>query len=280
MKNRLVIALALLIAALLAVSALADADVELGADGLAGKTPVDMELPGADDPDVDLVDGGAEGTPVDDVLSGDLLALDGGDNVVVYCFTVNGEVYAIQEARDGDIVLQPEDPAAPEGMTFVGWALEKDGTPLFVDADADGQTEPVIARAESLYSEVNVLAVFEEAPTGEKAPAEEGAPTEEGVPAEEGAPAEAASIPQSQPVANNLVYTGEPQPLVSAEDAWHYSLDGESYTGEIPAAVDAGEYTVYYRAVDDPNAEVFTLTVTVAKADVTFEPPVAATGEE
>ena len=77
-----------------------------------------------------------------------------------------------------------------------------------------------------------------------------------------------------------MIYTGEAQSLVSVEDAWHYSLDGEQYASEIPAAIDAGEYTVYCRAADDPDAEVFSLTVTIAKADVSFVPPVAATGQE
>ena len=77
-----------------------------------------------------------------------------------------------------------------------------------------------------------------------------------------------------------MIYTGEAQSLVSVEDAWHYSPDGEHYTADIPAAIDAGKYTVYYRAADDPDVGVFRLTVTVAKADVAFEPPVAATGQE
>ena len=79
------------------------------------------------------------------------------------------------------------------------------------------------------------------------------------------------------PVANALTYTGEAQALVSGE-GWLYSLDGESYAAEIPVAVDAGEYTVYFKTADD--AEPQTVTVTVAKAEVSFVPPVAATEAE
>ena len=66
--------------------------------------------------------------------------------------------------------------------------------------------------------------------------------------------------------------------MVSAEGAWLYSLDGENYSADLPAAVDAGEYTVFFKAAED--AETQSLTVTVAKADVVFTPPTAATGEE
>ena len=75
----------------------------------------------------------------------DLLEHDKTNNMGVYRFVVNVGVYAVQEARDGDAILQPEDPVAPEGMSFVGWALEEGGAPLFVDADGDGQADPVIA---------------------------------------------------------------------------------------------------------------------------------------
>ena len=76
-------------------------------------------------------------------------------------------------------------------------------------------------------------------------------------------------------MANELVYNGEEQPLVSAEGAWRYSLDGESFTDEIPTAIDAGDYTVYFAAAGE-EAQAQSLTVTVAKADVVFTPPVAA----
>ncbi len=80
------------------------------------------------------------------------------------------------------------------------------------------------------------------------------------------------------PTPNALAYTGEAQALVSAQGEWLFSLDGETYAAEIPAAVNAGEYTVYFKAAED--AEPQTLAVTIAKADVVFTPPEAAVGEQ
>ena len=79
----------------------------------------------------------------------------------------------------------------------------------------------------------------------------------------------------SVPVANALVYTGEAQALVSGE-GWLYSLDGETYSADIPTAVDAGDYTVYYKTAEDAEAQ--TMTVTVAKADVVLVIPEAMNG--
>ncbi len=61
------------------------------------------------------------------------------------------------------------------------------------------------------------------------------------------------------------------------EGAWLYSLDGETYSEQVPTAVNAGEYTVYFKAseADEPQA----IAVTVAKADAVFTPPVAAVSE-
>ena len=72
----------------------------------------------------------------------------------------------------------------------------------------------------------------------------------------------------------DLVYTGEPQELITAQEgSWTYSLDGVTYTEEIPTGVNAGEYTVYMKEGD---AEAVVITVTIAKADVIFTPPVAS----
>ena len=113
----------------------------------------------------------------------------------------------------------------------------------------------------------------EEEPVEEE-PAEEEPVDEE--PADE-------EIAEALPVANELTYTGEAQALVSVEGieegAFLYSLDGEEFTAELPAAVNAGEYTVYYKAAEGADDEVSTLTVTVAKADVVLIPPVAATAD-
>ena len=79
------------------------------------------------------------------------------------------------------------------------------------------------------------------------------------------------------PVGADLTYTGDAQPLVSVEGTWLYSLDGETYSEAVPTAVNAGEYTVYFKAseADEPQA----IAVTVAKADAVFTPPVAAVSE-
>ena len=71
-----------------------------------------------------------------------------------------------------------------------------------------------------------------------------------------------------------LVYTGEPQELITAQEgSWTYSLDGVTYTEEIPTGVNAGEDTVYMK---EGEAEAVVITVTIAKADVIFTPPVAS----
>ena len=115
----------------------------------------------------------------------------------------------------------------------------------------------------------------EEEPSEEEPEEEE--PVEESV---EGVADEAAmaalSVENAPVVANALVYTGDAQPLVTAEGEWLYSLDGENFTADIPAAVNAGVYTVYYRAAEDAEAQ--SVVVTVDKADVVFTPPVPAFG--
>ena len=90
-------------------------------------------------------------------------------------------------------------------------------------------------------------------------------------------PAEEELPVQAQPVANALTYTGDAQPLVSVEGTWLYSLDGETYSAAVPTAVNAGEYTVYFKAAEADEPQV--LTVTVAKADAVFTPPVAAVSD-
>ena len=117
----------------------------------------------------------------------------------------------------------------------------------------------------------------EEEPTEEEPTEEE--PTEEEPTEEE--PTEEASLDAESdnlPTANELTYTGEAQALVSGE-GWLYALDGENYSAEPPTAINAGEYIVYYLPADAIDAEPQTLTVTIAKADVVFSAPVAATWE-
>ncbi len=267
------------------------------------------------------------------------------NGVQTWWFIAGDEAVAVLEAREGEEIQLPDDPAAPEGMAFDGWYYE-DETPVLEDADGDGAIDAVIAHPDPLVPEVNVLARFVEAeeptteePTEEPAveepaeeptdeepaeepvteePAEEPAaeepvaeepaeeptdeePTEEPAveepaadePAQEPSIEEEASEPAQQPsveeeaseaapalpTANALTYTGEAQALVTGE-GWLYSLDGEAYSAELPAAVNAGEYTVYFIPADAIDAQPQALTVTVAKADVMFTPPVAVTGED
>ena len=59
------------------------------------------------------------------------------------------------------------------------------------------------------------------------------------------------------PEGPDLIYTGEAQPLLTPGSVgggvMQYSADGENYSETVPTAVDAGEYTVFYRAVGDGN---------------------------
>ena len=54
-----------------------------------------------------------------------------------------------------------------------------------------------------------------------------------------------------------IYYTGEAQPLIEAGIAIGgdllYSLDGTSYSSDIPTAKDNGEYTIYYKVIGDKN---------------------------
>ena len=138
---------------------------------------------------------------------------------------------------------------------------------------AEALTDEVVPPAETT-TETEQPAEEEE--SAEKAPAEEGQVAEaepvEALPVVEEPAEEAPAV--ALPVANELTYNGEAQALVEGESGWLYSLDGETYSAEIPTAVNAGEYTVYFKAAgaDEPQS----ITITVAKADAVFTPPVAA----
>ena len=83
-----------------------------------------------------------------------------------------------------------------------------------------------------------------------------------------------------------LTYNGESQTLIVADSAIgatiEYKLGDGEWTTDIPAATDAGEYTVIYKAVADANYNVVDteqqLIVTIAKADVQVTAPTAKTG--
>ena len=88
----------------------------------------------------------------------------------------------------------------------------------------------------------------------------------------------AAAILATAPIAvTDLVYNATAQTLIVAGVAeggtMQYSLDGESYTSDLPTATSAGTYTVYYKVVADANhtdVEVATLTATIAQAPLTI----------
>ena len=318
MKRSLNFVLALLVIAALALGMFAVAEAPAEPEAIEG-----IEM---DDTDIEVGEDDETGVDEMGLALGELVS-EGSEApvTVVYRFIVGDAEYQVQQVREGEAVLRPEDPAAPEGMIFAAWVLE-DGAPLFADADGDGETDPVIAHADA-QGEVKVWASFaqsEEAPVEEQ-PAEEqpgeasqepsplgeggAAAPEEVVPQAEptideegegettssdspdGEPAspegEALSAPEEQPaeeattdgapVANALTYTGEAQPLVTAGEGWLFSMDGEAFTADIPTAVDAGDYTLFFKAAEDAEAQA--LTVTVAKADVVLIPPEAMTGE-
>lgn len=78
--------------------------------------------------------------------------------------------------------------------------------------------------------------------------------------------------------AENIVYTGEAQTLITAGVAeggeLKYSLDGETYTATLPTGINAGDYTVYYKVIADAehtDMPAQTLTATIAKAPLTIK---------
>ena len=83
-----------------------------------------------------------------------------------------------------------------------------------------------------------------------------------------------------------LTYNGESQALIVAGSAIgatiKYKLGDGDWTTDIPMAINAGEYTVIYKAVADANYNVVgteqQLTVTIAKADAQVTAPTAKTG--
>ena len=54
-----------------------------------------------------------------------------------------------------------------------------------------------------------------------------------------------------------LIYTGEPQDLIKYQEGCLYSIDGKTYTSEIPAGINAGSYTIYMKEEKGENEETF-----------------------
>ena len=83
-------------------------------------------------------------------------------------------------------------------------------------------------------------------------------------------------------ITTTLVYDGSAQPLINAGSSldgnWKYSLDDSTWIDDVPTAIDAGDYTVYYKFVGDTNhndiASASTV-VNIAKADATVTEPTA-----
>jgi hypothetical protein len=87
------------------------------------------------------------------------------------------------------------------------------------------------------------------------------------------------------PTAKELVYNGEAQKLIKVGTAKGgvllYSLDDGNYSEDIPVAVNAGNYTVYYRVKGDRNhndIERSSLTVTINKVPAAIESEPKANG--
>ena len=90
----------------------------------------------------------------------------------------------------------------------------------------------------------------------------------------------------------NLVATGESQELITEGVAdkysrMSYSLDGETFSDEIPSAIEAGKYTVYYKAASctrvDRDSKVESLTVEIAEPQtevITLAPAVVKEKKE
>ncbi len=84
------------------------------------------------------------------------------------------------------------------------------------------------------------------------------------------------------PTAKTGTYTGEAQELINAGSTTggtiQYSLNGTTYSTDIPKATDAGAYTVYYKVIGGDNyADVAaeSVSVTIAKAASTVTAPTA-----
>ena len=141
--------------------------------------------------------------------------------------------------------------------------------PEYVFDEPAATIEEEITDEDTVFEEI----AFDETVVQEENVFEEQVVTEEVASEETAAGDEAAT----SAAVEGLVYTGEPQELITAQgEMWLYSLDGEEYTSELPTAVNAGEYTVYMKE----GETVETVTVTIAKADVTFTPPVPNTSED
>ena len=87
-----------------------------------------------------------------------------------------------------------------------------------------------------------------------------------------------AAVAKEPKAAAGLVYTGKAQQLITAGEAENgvmvYSLDGTRYAAALPAATDAGTYTVYYKVLGDAgyaDTAPAHFQVVIAKAKLTVK---------
>ena len=176
-----------------------------------------------------------------------------------------------------------EEQTATEDVTYAESVFEEETISEEQTASEDPEyvfEEPAVTIEEEITDEdvVSEEIAFDENADQATELIQEQSVFEEQVVTEDVAGDEGAAVDESSSATavavEDLVYTGEPQELITAQEgSWTYSLDGVTYTEEIPTGVNAGEYTVYMKEGD---AEVVVITVTIAKADVIFTPPVAS----
>ena len=163
-----------------------------------------------------------------------------------------------------------EDSAADPAVIFPG--EENAGT------DQDSSEEVREPAGEDASSEMTALPEESAQDEPEEITAEE--PSMEAVAEEQSDSVTYDSAAGPCPLARELTYNGQAQELIDVEDIPEgtlcYSLDGETFSPEIPTGTDAGDYIVYFRAAGEEAAQVFSLTVNIAKADVIFIAPSAA----
>ena len=163
-----------------------------------------------------------------------------------------------------------EDSAADPAAIFPG--EENAGT------DQDSSEEVREPAGEDASSEMTALPEESAQDEPEEITAEE--PSMEAVAEEQSDSVTYDSAAGPCPLARELTYNGQAQELIDVEDIPEgtlcYSLDGETFSPEIPNGTDAGDYIVYFRAAGEEAAQVFSLTVNIAKADVIFIAPSAA----
>ena len=129
MKHNIKRALALFLALLLATPTFAFAEEPAGGIIMLDEMP--PEDAGVTIPDPEPEGTGPEDAPLelsgldldlspDGLIQGDVMG-PAQDSVVTYSFIVDNTLFATQEAREGDLILRPEDPAAPQGQVFAGF---------------------------------------------------------------------------------------------------------------------------------------------------------------